>query len=207
MNVEFKRDKHVNLHKTDVKVWEYLYKVRVPFLQYRSLDHIKTFGVHLTGIPEIDNDKTNEIISVMIPVAKMVECYVNGVSVLVPSSTDIKDIYDTISDHIHAWKKMLQNGINIGDAPIDDLIAMDKFANSIYTYAKYEFTPEILNSIIANQLANVQKVNVTNFFANSPTIVDNDTERGVTRINAEPTPERDSYADFFKSRLIHTRRG
>jgi hypothetical protein len=205
MTERFIRERHSNNYKTDIKVWEYLYRVRVPYLQYRSIDDIKKFGVGLSGISEIDNDKTNEIIAVMIPISKMVECFSNGVSVLIPNSTDIKDIYDAISDHINAWKKMLQNGINIGDAPIDDLIDMDKFANSVYSYAKYEFTPDILNSIIANQLASVQKINVTNFFNQSPT-VNNDSEYGVTRINAEPTPDRDSYSEFFKSRLIYTRR-
>ena len=36
-----------------------------------------------------------------------------------------------------AWKSNIEECVNIGDAPLDDLIAMDAFATSIYDKAKY----------------------------------------------------------------------
>lgn len=198
------REKHFNNSGTDTKLWEYFYRVRVPYLQSRSIQDIRTTGVNITGIASIDDDIKNQLVTCMLPVAQMVDYYRNGVHVLIPASTDIKDIYDTISAHLYAWQKMIQYGINIGDAPVEDLIDMDQFANSVYDHAKYQFTPEILNSLIANRLNEVQRVNASNFFTNQNPFQVND--EGVTMINSEPIPERESLADMFKNRLVYTRR-
>lgn len=198
--MSMKREQHANTSKTEVKVWEYFYRVRVPYLQSRTNEDIRRTGVNVTGIPSIDNDIKNQLVTCMLPIAYMIDYYRNGVHVLIPASTDIKDIYDTISDHLYAWKKMIEYGINIGDAPVDDLIEMDRFANSVYDYAKYQFTPDILNSLIANQMNAIQRVNASNFFANTNKFETN--ADGITMINGENIPERESLADMFKNRLV-----
>lgn len=190
---------------TTTKLWDYLYKVRVPYIQSRHMDDIRNHGVRISGIQEVDKDIVNQWFTTMLPVSTMVEYFKEGVPIKICSSKDVKEIYDSISQHIHAWKTRLERGINIGDAPIDDLIALDKFANVIYEHAKYQFTQDTVDSIMIRHLTDVQKINVQNFFTKKPDSGTGD----IVRINSEEEqqfPERDELGEFFKNRLINLRR-
>jgi hypothetical protein len=191
------------------KIWTHLYRVRLPYLKSRTISDIKEKGVVLSGVPEIDRDIRNQWMVTMLSIAQMLEYYKEDVPLRVTSGSDVKEIYQHISDYIYAWKQRLERGINIGDAPIDDLIMLDRFANTVYEHAKYQFTPDIIESIFAKQLGQVQKLNATNFFNNQnmrDTGFSTD-ENGVTRIKPDQEiPDRDSLSDFFKSRLITFRR-
>jgi len=191
---------------TSVNIWDYYFKVRIPYLQSRTIEDIRKFGVTLSGVRAIDSSVDSEWITTMLPISDMIEHYREGVPIKIPSKSDIKLIYDFISEHIHAWKNKLEKGINIGDAPIDDLILMDKFANLIYDNAKYQFDTKAIDSILTQQMFNVQKINAANFFnVKAPSRSEED---GITRINAGPEepPDRNSLADFFKNKMVTLRR-
>ena len=195
---------------TTSKLWDYYYKVRIPYLQSRSMTDVHRYGTDISGIREIDEDISGRMLTTMLTVSKMVDYYREGVSIRVVDVKDVKEIYEAISQHIHTWKSRLEHGINLGDAPIDDLIALDQFAAAIYENGKYQFTPETVNSIFATELSNLQRVNAHNFFTSAVNnaLPDNVTVdgSGVTRINGEDMPERDSLGEFFKSRLTGLRR-
>ncbi len=146
----------------------------------------------------------------MMTISQMADYFKEGVPIRIPSESDVKEIYEHISEHIYAWKFRLERGINIGDAPIDDLITLDQFANTVYSHAKYHFTPDMFGGAFAKHMSGIQRVNASNFFnasalknLNIPTSVD-----GVTRINAieDEIPDRESLSDLFKERLINLRR-
>src|SRR5574343_2048969 len=113
---------------TTVKLWEYYYKARIPTLASRSIQDIREKGTPISGVPEIDKDLKNQWTTTYLTIRQMVEYFQEGISVKVVDIKDTKAIYEAISEHIHAWRERLERGINIGDAPIDDLIAMDQFA-------------------------------------------------------------------------------
>lgn len=174
------------------------------------MEDLQRYGTVISGIREIDDDIGKCYITCMLSISKMADYYKEGIPIRVVNSSDVKEIYEAISQHIHAWKSRLERGINLGDAPIEDLVLLDQFAASIYENAKYQFTPETVNSIFATQLLNLQRVNAHNFFTSAvqeklPDNVTNDGD-GVTRINGEVMPERDSLGEFFKSRISNLRR-
>ena len=202
----------VNPVDTTVKLWEYFYKVRVPYLQSRTVEDIRTFGTNISGIKVIDDAKMTELITVMLTISQMLEYYKEAVPIRIVSYSDVKEIYQAISEHIMAWKQRLEKGINIGDAPIDDLILLDQFANSVYDHAKYQFTAETVSSLMAQHMGSVQRVNASNFFNHISLAKLNSAgiEQGITRINAikeDEIPDRDSLGEFFKTRLVNIRRG
>lgn len=196
---------------TTVKLWDYLYNVKIPYALARSKEDIRMYGTHMSGVSDIDKSYGTDIISCMINVNQMVEYYKEGVPLRIPSKSDVKEIYDAISDHLYAWKERLRSGINIFDAPVEDLIELDKFANAIYEHAKYQFTPEILNSLTLNHMVGMSSINTTNIF--KPEVnkyIAGKTGDGVMKINAEPEeekmPERESLASYFERRLTGIRR-
>lgn len=191
-------------------LWEYYFMVRMPYLQTRSLQDIKNTGVAVTGIREIDNDIPNQMQTTMLTIAQMAEYFQEGVPIRVVKYEDIKMIYEYISQHIHAWKSRLQYGVNIGNAPIEDLILLDQFANTIYDHAKYQFTAEIADSLIGQHFAKTQRATVNNFF-NSRTIGHlnkpaNFSYKDKYEEKEEEYPDRDSLGEFFKNRLVNLRR-
>lgn len=198
-------NKHTN--DTTTKLWDDLYKVRIPYMRSRSIKDIRERGTVVSGIPAYDNDINNQMLTTMINISTMVDYFKEGVPVRVVDPSDCKAIYEAISAHIYAWKSILERGINIGGAPIEDLITLDRFANTVYEHAKYQFTADTANSIFAQHLSGIQRINAQNFFNKPLGIKQNEGEDGVVRINAEPKIEdRDSLGDFFKMRASSIRR-
>lgn len=187
-----------------VFIFEYLYKVRIPNLQSMSPDYIKHFGMPTSGDAGIDAALANQLITTMLPISKMVDYHREGVAVYVVRQVDVKEIYDHISRHLHAWREQLEHGLNIGSAPIDDLIAMDEFANSVYDHAKYQFTRDTVDSLLLRQMSSTVRLNRDNFFKTKPPTETNVDGRGISRIHAaeDDLPARESLTDIFRDRKI-----
>ncbi len=194
---------------TTVKLWDHLYKVRIPYLASRSIEDIREKGTVISGIESYDADIPNQMQTTYLNIDKMVEYYREGVAVRVCNVADTKEIYEAISAHIYAWKYNLEKGVNIGNAPIDDLILLDRFANTVYEHAKYHFTDDTMDSPFLQQLTSVQRITVSNFFTKGAFADQTaDNPDGVVMINADADKieDRDSLSDFFKSRSKFIRR-
>lgn len=192
---------------TTVYIFDYKFKVKIPNLQTQSVEYIRFFGVPTTGDSQIDQALKEEWITTMLPISQMVTYSNEGIPIKVCSYEDIKTIYNYISLHLNAWKNQIGNGINIGDAPIDDLIALDAFANVVYDHAKFQFDRSIADSILARHIGAVTKFNKHNFFKPEINIAIQDGD--ITKINEiveDIHPERESLADIFKDRKIGARK-
>lgn len=188
-------------------LFDYLFKCRIPNLQTMSVEYIAFFGMPTTGDQGIDKELADQWITTMINISKMVEYHKQGISIKIAKYEDVKTIYNYISLHLQAWKRQIEDGINLGDAPIDDLIDLDAFANTVYDHAKYQFTRDIADSILARHMSSIVRFNKNNFFKTEAP--KETSEDGITRINAEeidPHPKRESLADIFKDRKIGARR-
>lgn len=194
---------------TTIGIWDYYYSVRVPFLQTTSVDYLRTMGMATTGNKAVDQEVMGQWITTMLPIATMIDYYKDGVQIRICKESDIVKIYDSITRHLEGWRHRLERGINIGEAPIEDLLAMDQFANAVYDHAKYQFTPELLESIMARNLSGVVKITPGTFFKSSVTaalpIASAD---GILRINPidDGPPDRDSLAGFLHERISSFKR-
>lgn len=197
---------------TTIKIFDYLYRVRINYMLSRSVEDLKQNGTTISGIASYDADIGNQMINMQLSIAQMVDYFAQGVPIYVCDTKDTKEIYESISAHIYAWKARLERGINIGDAPIEDLINMDKFANTVYTHAKYIICNDTGNSVFAQYMAKVQRLNQSNFFTkrtlvNQPsTSSESISDRFSEPKKQEEDDSRDSLAEFFKSRTQHLRR-
>lgn len=186
---------------TTFYIFEYVFNVRYPELQSRSVDHIKHFGTPSTGNKDIDRNINSQLVNSWITIAKMVEYHEANCPLIFPNQEDIKMIYECISNHLYLWKKELENGINLGDAPILDLIALDKFANGVYAHAKYQFTPQIAESLLVQHMNGISRVNKRNFFKTKPKEVQVDKD-GSVNIEHDPYPKREELTDMFRERMV-----
>lgn len=186
------------LTDTTEKITGFYYKVRFSYLQSRTVDDLKNTGVVVTGIKEIDKDIENQLITSYLTIDQMVKYFQNGVSIRVVSQSDVKLIYEAIDNYLEAWKAQLTYGVNIGGAPFEYLMAMDRFANSVYEHAKYHFTEDNISSIMARHLSEISGLNGQNFFRQAPVVTNNTTK-------TEEDDGRQSLSDFLESRMINFR--
>ena len=189
------------------KIWEWQYKCMVPAFRSRSVNDIARNGVYVTGIKSLDDGLKDDWTKRYLTINQMVDYYITGVPIRVIDVKDTKDIYDTVQIHLVQWLETIRTGMNIKDAPVEELIAMDRFAGSVYPYAKYLFTPEALESALANQISQTQRVTMTNFFSN-PRPGEVNLSLGYSSSQDQPSGpgERESFAERFKGSVESLRK-
>lgn len=206
---EIEENKKSGLNTTD-HIFDYHYKVRVPTLMSRSIEDIQASGVVLSGIPEFDKGIETELSTKWMTIDSMVEHFKRGCPVYITRYEDTKRIYEVIHLHLQTWAEHMNRGVNVGDAPLDDLIQLDNFASSVFEYAKYQYRNSFLEDPIIENIMKVNKYNFHNFFSN-PTInvrysegaSVRTTENGVRIGSDNPdVPQRESLKDFFRDRAI-----
>lgn len=186
---------------TDYYIFEKMFHCRVPFNQSRSVDHIKHFGTPTCGDPERDRATANELVDRMLTISRMVKYWKEGVHVYVKNRDDCKLIYEYISNHLQAWKNVLENSLNVGDAPIQDLIDLDQFASVVYSHAKYQFTQQWVEDVLQRRMSQVLNVSRSQLFVpKTPQVSPEDTRSDEERL-AEQYPDRQALGDVFAKRL------
>lgn len=185
---------------TDYYIFEKLWWCRVPFNASRSVDHIKHFGTPMSGDPDRDRATANELVDRMITIERMVEYSKTGVHVYVKNRNDCKEIYEAISLHLQSWKRHLESSLNTGDAPLQDLVDLDQFANLVYSHAKYQFTNQWMEDVLQRHISSSLRVSRGNMFVSKPTIMPEDTRSDEDRLR-EQYPDRQDMSDIFARRL------
>lgn len=180
------------------KIWEWYYRCMVPALQSRSVEDIRERGVIVTGIKDLDEGLKNDWVLRDMTINQMVDLFKKGVSVRVIKDADVKDIYDTIQTHLTLWVEHIRTGLNVRDAPIDDLVFMDRFAGAVYPHAKYLFTPEALGSVLGEEMMRLNRVTLHNFFEAPKKPADG---KVVVEPEDPKIPARESFENRFKQSI------
>lgn len=144
-------------------IWEEMFRVRVNYFQAQTENHIKTFGVRISGVPELDKDIQNREIVTEMTIDTMFEHWrIRGLTITVLKYEDTKRIYDIIHRHLSAWIDHLDSAINIDNEPIQDLIDLDAFAQVVYDKA----VPIIMEQSVVDRLQEgmtaIQEINFFN---------------------------------------------
>ena len=116
-----------------------IFLVRISELYLRTANDVKMHGTYITGYKEIDDDVYNRNVTVYMNIPTMVKHYHNGATISVVNASDLRIMYETIVDHLHKWSGILDRELNVGDAPIDELIQLDAFAEHLFRHTRYEY--------------------------------------------------------------------
>ncbi|WP_144106597.1 hypothetical protein [Paraburkholderia sp. BCC1886] len=176
-------------------IFHQLFNCRVQRIATISVNEMRDFGTPTSGETEYDKQMQNERIDRMLTIAQMVKYWKEGVTIGVTNEKDTKQIYQLITDHLVAWKNRLAEELVIRNAPLDELTDLDRFANTVYSHAKYQFTEEIVESILHRKMMGGMRATRSNLIA--PTVIT--INKGSD--NAEPEepkrPDRVSMSDAF----------
>jgi len=180
-------------------IWHKKFLCRVNAFKSRSLEHVEHFGVPVSGDPLYDQAMMQEDIQRMLSIDEMVEFFRQGLVVGVLKEKETKAIYEHITDHLEAWKKKIENGWHVREAPIEDLILMDKFAHAVHKHARHHFTTEIVESILARRMSGTLRISRDKILGAGPkTQVVNKLEEGEEE--EDKFPQRQSMADLFAAK-------
>jgi len=147
---------------TRYPIWYKRYKCRVKYIESLGIDKLREQGMPTIFDSGYDQVVANELVTRMLTINEMVEYYKNNVVIYVVNYNDTKVIYDEIMAHLNAWKHYLDTNLMAdADAPIEDLILLDKFANIVYKHATYLFTDDYLNSDFIKLLRGVTLVDLS----------------------------------------------
>lgn len=200
-----KHEKHPNI----VAIFDRLYRVSIPTRQMMSIEEQRAYGVRAIGDKVLDNALLNERTITWISIDKMIDYYKDGVTVGIIDPEDTKRIYEAISPHLSYWIGHFKRGVNFSNAPVEDLILMDKFASAVYSHAKFHFTTETMGSGFTERMNNFMPLNPLNFFKSGAVLtnrVQTDFEKDKLSHTFNPKEaERQSLADEFKRAAVKLR--
>lgn len=187
-------------------LWDKYFKVRMLYLHSRSVDQIKKFGVRISGIEEIDRDLDKQMIETEMNIDSMFEKWRKGVTIRVVNYNDTAEIYRIIHTHLVTWSEYLSTGVNIGDAPLKDLIELDQFASIVYDKAVAVFSQEDRNTAVASNFLNVQSINFKNILKRERNVSETRMNDGVevttvTKNEKSGLPMRHSMKDIFNEQI------
>jgi len=175
-------------------IFKKLFMCRVKNIESMTIDYIRIFGSPASGDSRNDLETANELVIRMLSINQMAEYFKQGVTVHVVNYVDTKEIYDRISDHLNAWKTRLSTSFHVRDAPIEDLLLLDKFASVVYQHAVTILDPSYVDSILSRQISNVLNVTRENILL--PLKSEATT---INPIEEKKLPERVSMASSFIS--------
>lgn len=187
-------------HEPRWYLWNERYLCKVPYIQSRSAEDIKMFGMPTSGYEEHDHATAHEPVHRMLAPIEMLELWQQGAQVAVVNREDTKRIYERFLAHLTAWKRELDSGFHLRSAPIDDLKVMDQFANVVYEHAKYHFTDEYVDSLFAKRIRGSVTVNRESVLIKPIAVTINGD--GTTSEEERKFPARSSFAEVLASREL-----
>lgn len=116
-------------------IFERKYEIRIKVIDNLSVEEISHYGRYTTGDKAYDNALLEELITRWMSINEMLEYYKRGKPFRVVNIRDTEEIYATVHQYLLCWENRLKNSVNIGNAPIEDLIDLDSFAGKIHGYA------------------------------------------------------------------------
>ncbi len=161
-----------SIAKLGAAIWDNLYEVRVPYVDTLTTQHIKDIGLPTTGNRILDRQMSQDLVNVVISIDAIVEYYRRGVTVYMRNNNDTTEIYGIVNNYLLAWKENVENGLNVGNVPAEDLMLLDRFAEMLYPVASaFGAPPRSSNSVFANfYTGNGNFVSRGSFFAPTPII-------------------------------------
>lgn len=189
------------LPDTTKALWERLYMVRLPRLEATTIEYLQTYGTYITGDRAIDQTSANQLITTMKPIHELADYHRQHVPIRLVHVNDALEIYQAVQNHLEAWQRKLQYGLNTRNAPVNDLMALESFARTVYSHARHYMPPKSHASLFIQSLFSPMTLTVQNLFK-TPLTEPEPAE--VTVINGSQTPEEqptDHIASFLKNHI------
>lgn len=141
-------------------IWDYTWLVSIPQLETTSDSYINHFGMPSSGNSAIDKELARQWIKTYRSINEMVEYHRAGIPFKILNMADVQQIYNYVEEHLQGWLYNMKNSLNIGDVPIDDLMALNDFANSLFKYTSYGYKESETNTTFQRAISDMGFANL-----------------------------------------------
>jgi hypothetical protein len=120
------------------RIWDDLYTVLIPDILTQNPDYLRKFGVTVTGNKAFDATISTNHTTVKIPIIKILEYFLQGHCIQIPSRQDMINIHKNIENYLQEWRDYLHSSLH---AKVDielnkELIfGLEKLSKYIYSRA------------------------------------------------------------------------
>lgn len=138
-------------------IWDNLYICLIPDNITLNPDYIRKFGVYSTGNSKFDKMLENSFTTVKIPIIQMLEYYLQGIEIQIPSRDDLIKIHKDIELYLGEWKEHIKYDINLDINSNKELIVgLEKLSKVIYNKANPR---EIIDNLFIQKKVNIGLMN------------------------------------------------
>ena len=156
---------------TTIDIFEKYYWIKIQKLQVMTKEEARLYGNIITGDKKIDKNMDEQWITRQATINDMIDYYKNYVQIRIMYHSDSELIYGAIDRHLNAWIDQLNHSMNVGNAPLEDLLQMDRFAKEIYKHARDHFTEKTLPRFFGLFNTSSISFNKKNFFNSNPNFI------------------------------------
>lgn len=131
------------------RIWQKLYTVLIPTMLTTSPEESRIFGTRSSGDRKVDEMMATNFTTVMIPVIRILEYFVQGLEIQIPSREDMITIHKDIELYLGEWRDHIKFDINLSLTQHKDLILdLERLSKYIYNKTKYS---ECLDNLFLNK--------------------------------------------------------
>lgn len=185
---------------TTAVLWDQLFMVRVPYSATLTETDINMFGTPTVFDKDADRRIMSAPTTIMIPIVKIIEYYKQGVNVRFVNRADVLTIYNAVQTHLEKWAKQIKSGLNVGNAPVADLVLMDEFAGKLHQFAKHDLSEISSNCSLSRNLDSIGFVDWNAIFQTKSEVVTKKTKD-------DENSGRLELSDVFKNAVIGLNNG
>ncbi len=190
----------VEIEELKKKIHENLFRIQMKSRDIRTREEIEEYGTYISGEKDIDDYAGDEIRTIYITIENMINYYKRGIILYIPRQEDTDAIYKIIDEYLIKWKLKIESSFHPEEAPLDDLLLYENFAQTMFGVAKYSiskakpFTSSFFESLVALPVAPDQEHSLRNinFRKDNPV--------------KEEVLDRPTLDNFFKARKLPVRR-
>lgn len=135
----FIKDRHNHRIPNNTSVKEIFgkhYLCRFSDILTRHPDDLRTFGIRMSGHPDIDKELQKAEVTSWTTIATMAHYLRLGIPVKVVNHADCRAIYESVTKHIKAWRDNYSFSLNQNVVPVEDLQALEDLSIKVFPAAK-----------------------------------------------------------------------
>lgn len=144
-------------HTPAEKIFLYYVDCYIPQMYLIDQDIAERFGVFTSMNDNVDGGRMNAPVAARLTVAQMADKARQGAQIALMNPEDSKQIYMWIKEHIGDWHDALLHDPNRREAPVDDLVALEEFAEQLFPTAKMYLDSQPTNSKLFTALENMNR--------------------------------------------------
>jgi hypothetical protein len=178
-------------------IFDILFDCKARLVDLTPDEDLKDYGTYHTGMSMMDDANMTQLVPCCLSIAQIATHMDKGFEIRFTHPVDVLKMYEFAQNLLMKWANMLGNqSLNADNAPIEDLLKLDRFTSVIYEQAKFYDAPK-LTSI-------EQRFGNTMSFGSILSMFGQDKRNEAARLDTLKTSHRKGFSELFLEHQMRT---